>query len=211
VGKVSSRDARKFEAIDRLYARLPVVACRRLCGDACGPILLTELEARRLHVTAHAKPRTIPLARVDGSTSERCVYLTARGLCAAYDVRPLICRVWGVVKALSCPHGCVPDSWLDDLDFVFLAQAIERIGGNGTTCITTPEGAAVIEGGGFTSIPTKGIRPADVRAADAELTRSLRAIFGGRIIAAVTDNRATTTTAAEKWITIDTPERSDDR
>jgi hypothetical protein len=175
-----------------------------LCGEACGPILLTELEARRLHTAGHKKPRTIRLERVDGSHSERCVYLDGRGLCSAYDVRPLICRVWGVVKALSCPHGCVPESWLDDLDFVFLAQAIERIGG--PLSITTPEGCATLGGGGFTSIPTKGIRPAEVRAHDAELTRSLRAIFGGRIIAAVTDNRATTTTAAEKWIAIDPPD-----
>lgn len=34
--------------------------------------------------------------------------------CSVYPVRPMICRIWGLVRKLRCPHGCEPDRWLTD-------------------------------------------------------------------------------------------------
>jgi hypothetical protein len=31
------------------------------------------------------------------------------GRCSVYDVRPTLCRLWGVVEDMPCPWGCVPD------------------------------------------------------------------------------------------------------
>src|SRR2546429_6087610 len=31
------------------------------------------------------------------------------GRCTVYEVRPMICRLWGMVEGMQCPHGCVPE------------------------------------------------------------------------------------------------------
>ncbi len=182
--KVTTKLRDAFAQLDALYAQLPPIACQGRCAIACGPILLTDLEARRLQFVTHRKPRTIPVQAVDaaGNTMrERCVYLTAADRCSAYAVRPFICRAWGVVRMLSCMHGCVPATWINDLEFVRLAQTIERLGG-GRLLRTIPEGLAD-HGRGFGDIgsPTRSEAEID---ANSERVRSLRALHGGRILLA---------------------------
>ena len=56
-----------------------------------------------------------------------CVFLDGNRRCLVYDMRPMICRVYGVSLGLPCPHGCVPERWLTDeegRDFVARAMAI---------------------------------------------------------------------------------------
>lgn len=182
--KLSARDRARFEKLDALYATLPTVACTGQCAGACGAIPLTDAEARRLQVTAHQKPRTLPLAATDqdGAAKERCVYLTPTDRCRVHDVRPLICRVYGVLSALSCPFGCVPSAWLDDVRFLRLAQAVERIAG-GRVLRTSPDGLTVVPGESYASIPVYRT-PEQIRK-NAERTRHLRALHGGRILLAV--------------------------
>jgi Fe-S-cluster containining protein len=172
--------------LDAIYAELPTIACTGQCAIACGPIVLTDLEARRLQVVTHRKPRTIPVSAVDaaGNTMrERCVYLTATDRCSAYAVRPLICRAWGLTKMLSCMHGCVPDRWLSSLELARIGQAVERIGG-GRVLRTIPEGLGH-DGGEKTWAMLEPRRSEAAIDRDAERTRALRALHGGRIISAV--------------------------
>jgi Fe-S-cluster containining protein len=96
-----SRDKDIHAALDAVYARLPTVACRGLCAVACGPIILTPAEATRMKA-AHPERRPLRTEPV------RCTYLTKRERCSVYAVRPLICRIFGVVQRMSCMHGCVP-------------------------------------------------------------------------------------------------------
>jgi uncharacterized protein len=175
-------------ALDALYATLPTIACTGRCAIACGPIVLTDLEARRLQLATHRKPRTIPVTAVDaqGNTMRaRCVYLTATDRCGAYAVRPLICRAWGLVKMLSCMHGCVPDRWLSSVELARIGQAIERIGG-GRVLRTVPEGLVADGERTWDMLDPRRSDAAIER--DAERTRSLRALHGGRIVAAVDRN-----------------------
>jgi hypothetical protein len=182
--------------LDAVYARLPQIKCKGLCGIACGPILLTDNEARRLQVATHKKPRTILLAphtrfpNGQPAPREACVYLTKHGRCEAYAQRPLICRTWGVVKALSCMHGCVPDRWMDDYEFHALAAEVERVNG-GRLLITQTDGCAKVPRGFNDQRVEFALHPEQLRsreavAADAEKTRALRALHGGRILAAIT-------------------------
>lgn len=30
------------------------------------------------------------------------------GRCEVYEVRPMVCRLWGAVEGMQCPYGCVP-------------------------------------------------------------------------------------------------------
>jgi hypothetical protein len=174
-----------FAQLDALYAELPAIACQGKCSIACGALPLTDAEARRLQLVTHRKPRTVPglLALKDFAPPElreRCVYLTPAGRCSAYDVRPLICRAWGLVKRMSCMHGCVPDRWLTDLEFLRIAQAIERLGGGR---ILRTEGLTYLKGESFCGVGPVTRAEVDIEA-DAERVRGLRALRGGRILVA---------------------------
>ena len=51
---------------------------------------------------------------LNSSTGRICPHLGEGGRCTAYDVRPIICRVFGAVRALACPWGCKPQRWMTD-------------------------------------------------------------------------------------------------
>ncbi|TMD08275.1 MAG: hypothetical protein E6J01_03825 [Chloroflexi bacterium] len=58
--------------------------------------------------------------------SLQCPLLTPSGTCSVYDIRPMICRVWGLTKSMACPFGCVPERWLtEDEAHALLAKAEE--------------------------------------------------------------------------------------
>lgn len=183
MSKSSRRDRALFAALDALYAQLPTVVCRGRCAGACGPIPLVQAEARRLQLAGHLKPRTLPMAATsqDGAADERCIYLSPTNRCTVYAARPLICRVWGVVSSLSCPFGCVPSEWLDELKFLRLAQAIERLGGQ--LVRTSPEGLTHAANDSYLRIPVT--RTPEQIQRSAERTRSLRALHGGRVLVAI--------------------------
>lgn len=181
------------EKLEAIYAQLPTVACRGLCAEACGGILLAVGEAERVRRYAHQAPRTTPDGR-------RCIYLTEHERCRVYPVRPLICRVFGLVKRMSCPHGCLPDRWLTDHEFVALAAQVEDVAGE--MLITTPDGAPPLGGGRSFQDLRSHLSEVDTRTADlyAELTRGVRALHGGRIVAVTP--RAD---GAPAWQNIDRP------
>jgi Fe-S-cluster containining protein len=185
VSKATRAERDLADQLDAIYETLPTIVCQGKCAIACGAVPLTEAEARRLQVVTHQKPRTVlgfkALADfVPGREIERCIYLTDRDRCRAYAVRPLICRVWGLVSSLSCHHGCVPDRWLSESEFLRLAQAVERIGGRQ---LRTALNGLVNHGDSFTRIgsPT---RPETEILDNAERVRGLRAVHGGRILLA---------------------------
>lgn len=189
MSKPSAKLKAAFARLDALYAELPTIACQGRCAIACGSIPLTDLEARRLKMATHIEPKT-----VDGLPAlrdfvprrqllERCVYLTPAERCSVYAIRPLICRAWGLVRMMSCIHGCMPSRWMNDLEFVRLAQRVERIAG-GRLIHTTRDGLAHTPGENFSSLGTPR-RSAEAIERDSERTRNLRALHGGRIICAV--------------------------
>lgn len=94
------------EAIDTIYQRIPMLRCKRLCQESCGPILMSRLEWERICAQLHRIPK--------GRADLTCPMLKNDQDCRVYAIRPAICRIWGVVKAMSCPHGCEPDTWLSD-------------------------------------------------------------------------------------------------
>lgn len=94
--------------LDGLYASLPRIDCQKKCGSFCGPIAMGPQEWDRVVARVGREPSAQTLMR-----DLRCPFATPKGTCSVYDVRPLICRLWGTVKdAMECPHGCVPERWL---------------------------------------------------------------------------------------------------
>lgn len=107
--------------LKRLYAKVPRIACRGLCADSCGPIKASKLEVQRLE-----KAGGSPLSH-DPETLH-CSMLE-NGRCRAYEARPLICRLWGVVRGMPCVFGCVPERMLENVEGFALLERALQIGG----------------------------------------------------------------------------------
>lgn len=90
------------EMLRALYDRVPPTGCKGLCHEACGPIAFSETEA------AHLRSKYGRLPVLKPGTLE-CSELTEDKRCAVYADRPMICRLWGAVRSMRCPHGCVPE------------------------------------------------------------------------------------------------------
>jgi Fe-S-cluster containining protein len=96
---------------------LPRLDCQRKCQASCGPIRATQREREHI-LRTHGR-----MLGVD-HTGRRCRLLTEAGDCAVYADRPMICRLFGMVKSMRCPHGCEPTRWLTDEEgFAYLAEA----------------------------------------------------------------------------------------
>ena len=67
-----------------------------------------------------------PIGPLRGLT---CPLLSANGRCTVYQVRPLICRLWGTTRALACPQGCQPERWVTDDEAVELLKRLFAVAG----------------------------------------------------------------------------------
>ena len=91
--------------LDREMARLPALNCKRLCQEYCGPIAMGRMEHKRIVARLGHQP-------VHSCVS--CPMLAQDGACGIHDIRPLVCRLWGLVEAMPCPHGCRPERWVTE-------------------------------------------------------------------------------------------------
>lgn len=91
----------------RLYKKIPEFRCKDGCNECCGPVPLTDWEAKRLGVKGNMTPTK------EGSLT--CIFSTKNG-CKVYDKRPFMCRLFGTAKEsrLECPKGCGPKTPLTD-------------------------------------------------------------------------------------------------
>lgn len=102
--------------LDEIYERIPKIACQGKCFQYCGPIAMGQMEADRMEAATGERPR---FKVYDGT----CGYLRAQR-CSAYEHRPLICRLWGVVEDLRCPFGCSADRILSKEEASGLMRAM---------------------------------------------------------------------------------------
>lgn len=113
----------RLRRLRQLWREIPTIECKGLCWDSCGPITSSVLEEdlmRQASGTGHA---TAPHPLMDGA--QMCCHLSAEGRCGVYEVRPTICRLWGVTGGLTCHHGCQPARPLTDAEgFVLLARSL---------------------------------------------------------------------------------------
>lgn len=102
-----ARNPRRIdEELQELYDQVPRMAdCKGLCADSCGPIEASLRETQRIERAAGRRLEACP---VD------CSMLTPMGRCSHYELRPMICRIFGTTRRLRCEHGCRPERWLDE-------------------------------------------------------------------------------------------------
>jgi len=91
--------------VDELYERLPTIECQRKCAaHACTPIAMRRVEWDRIVSTLGFAPQV--------HDRRKCALLNPLGQCNVYDLRPFVCRLYGLTKELACPYGCQPERWL---------------------------------------------------------------------------------------------------
>lgn len=146
------------------YGQVPEIGCKGLCADSCGPIAMGHRENQRIkqagvRIPSRAEGKRLFLES-DGEWS--CPALSPEGRCTVYEIRPMICRIWGAAEDLRCPYGCGPEQ---DSELLAVAKAhalLEKAMWAGTVAqpvpeehfqavLDTPEGKAVHE--------SKAIRP----------------------------------------------------
>jgi hypothetical protein len=115
--------------IEQIYARIPAIKCQRKCQGACGPISAFGVEWDRMQAAALVNIGVV-------GPDLNCPALTGNA-CSIYEVRPLICRLWGVVREMACPWGCVPERWLSDSEAQKLMRELMRMS-NGRIESTVP-------------------------------------------------------------------------
>jgi hypothetical protein len=130
-------DTAKIKALDVLYATLPRLDCQKKCSECCGPVAMTRLEAKRINQVAEIRTFPLPATHEDRNFGMyRCVVvqedltcpLLKDGLCSVYAIRPAICRLWGLVPKMKCPHGCEPERWITkEEEFAFI-EAVTKLG-----------------------------------------------------------------------------------
>jgi uncharacterized protein len=78
---------------------LPGVACKGLCASSCRDLTFSILDLLAIRLAYDVDP-------IHSSPDERTCGALVDGQCSIHDERPMICRLWGVVDDLACPHGC---------------------------------------------------------------------------------------------------------
>jgi Fe-S-cluster containining protein len=108
--------------LDEIYARIPPIACQRLCNAACSRLPMSPGEADRLHRRGLPVLRQAPTEFVVAHRDGRCVALRD-GACTVYEDRHLICRFIGVVEGMECRWGCRPERFLTRQEAAELLRA----------------------------------------------------------------------------------------
>jgi hypothetical protein len=118
-------------SLQKLYAQIPRFQCIKGCTDCCGPVPSAPAERNRapalmdldtaadiLEVLAKGGAAPGELAHAPALTGWlgnygclSCPY-AQNGGCAIYDNRPFLCRLFGTVPSMPCPHGRGPTRML---------------------------------------------------------------------------------------------------
>lgn len=107
----------KNEKLDKLYKKLPKIDCKRLCAASCGVIPVGKYEKQRIAKVVGREPFPEPeviLQKLENKEFDLTCSLLKEGKCEVYRIRPMVCRLYGLVKGMRCAFGCVPERWVSD-------------------------------------------------------------------------------------------------
>ena len=126
------------ERLEGLYAALPALACRGLCGHS-GAQHVDASAAERARVAAAGVD--LDASTADGACPALSRAVVPSGRCTVHGVRPMICRLWGVAAAMLCPHGCAPTGeHLGDRQVLEAMLASYEVGGHAGTAAARDAG-----------------------------------------------------------------------
>ena len=101
----------KLEELLAIYDSLPKMECKGLCVDDCSIVYASNAEKALIR---NRTRRPVAFNSTDPKPRS-CPYLDGHR-CSIYEVRPLICRLYGLIdpkeNAVLCRFGCKPDRYL---------------------------------------------------------------------------------------------------
>lgn len=126
--------------LEKMYATIPAMECKGLCTSYCGPIGMGETERLRILERIGHPPfsKIFPTIHdLDDLAGRELLSRVAVGCltcpmlkdgrCKVYDIRPMICRLWGASEDLRCPHGCRPKKLLTRAESKHLIRAASNL------------------------------------------------------------------------------------
>lgn len=129
--------------LEELYASLPALECKGRCHDTCTAIDASELERERMAARGVHLPAALAHAQlaalIESGETPRCPALGPLNTCRVYDVRPMVCRAFGLVMdrattpmnhfkgPMMCDHGCVPDGTISFQEYARALREIEKL------------------------------------------------------------------------------------
>lgn len=115
------------EKLAKIYALIPTIACKRLCTECCGPIAMGPAEYKAAFGSSVPFDHIGKFPMAYDPVAGQCPKLSRTGECTAYSARPSVCRLWGVVRIMACPFGCVPERWLTEAQGHAIMAAANRV------------------------------------------------------------------------------------
>jgi len=104
------------------YDKIPPVACKGLCQEACGALVLLKKEVDEIRKEFGKTIST------DQNLS--CTALCkVSGTCTVYSARPWVCRAYGAMEGLECPYGCNTAPLVSKKDGDKMLRALQKAGG----------------------------------------------------------------------------------
>ncbi len=107
--------------LEKIYIKIPALKCKKKCHSSCSGIFMSNHELNIIINRLGYNPFKYNNAedlyknvKIEGLGCLKCPLLGDNNECTQYDIRPLICRLWGTLKVLRCPYGCKPVRWLKD-------------------------------------------------------------------------------------------------
>ena len=101
-----------IDELNKIYSKVPDAECDR-CGDCCGPVGFTVLEEKNIEKYLEENGIDVfscVVGRTKGSvyvfnTNTRCPFLKDNE-CIIYPVRPIVCRLFGVIRGRERELPC---------------------------------------------------------------------------------------------------------
>jgi len=90
------------EQLKKIYSKIPSFDCKH-CNECCGPVIWFEPEDLLIkeYMSENNVKRIVWTKEEFEKNNMKCPYLK-NSRCSIYPVRPLVCRLQGVVSDLIC-------------------------------------------------------------------------------------------------------------
>lgn len=125
--------------LKKIYKKIPKIACKGLCHNQCTIIAVSKIEREMIEKRLNFDPFIEVIMHDDnfGDSRQsltkaapeniRCPMLDANNRCSIYDIRPFLCRIFGVINGLKCDHGCEVESYISQKDATRLLIEIDNL------------------------------------------------------------------------------------
>lgn len=112
----------KDERHKKIYDMIPTFECIDGCTDCCGIVPFSGFEWEQL------KPdeiKTKSFAEIIENPA--CPFIEDGKHCGIYEKRPLMCRIYGTIENLKCPHDKKPLKFLTREQERYIMREYKRL------------------------------------------------------------------------------------